>query len=49
MEQRGLLAVQFPPSDSRLQAASERLYRAATELPDERCSDAERVAEDVEC
>lgn len=31
MEQRGLTAVQFPQSDSRMQPASERLYRAVTE------------------
>jgi phage terminase large subunit-like protein len=31
MEQRGLVAVQFPQSDSRMQPASERLYRAVTE------------------
>jgi phage terminase large subunit-like protein len=31
MEQRGLTAVQFPQSDSRMQPASERLHRAVTE------------------
>jgi phage terminase large subunit-like protein len=31
MEQRGLTAVQFPQSDSRMQPASERLYRAVNE------------------
>jgi phage terminase large subunit-like protein len=31
MEQRGLVAVQFPQSDSRMQPASERLHRAVVE------------------